>query len=209
MKTRQAISVFCLAAAQVSGVLAVPEVTVVPLGSKTCVSWPSWISQRGADVTGSFAFQVDQADDAGVNGLLTSSVEFNWTDISGTHITVDLRKSTSFAKPYYRCIDGSVHYLSRDTIISVAKDRRNAFLTFSAGYKLEPYAHEVAGVRQDGVFLGALNQTTWGFHYVYSSKCGQIDYYEVKLQGLPDDPDTEPRAGYDPQFLGFMKAVSS
>ncbi|KAK3387997.1 hypothetical protein B0H63DRAFT_471320 [Podospora didyma] len=202
MKSLTFISLVALLA-QFAPTLAVPNVTVVPLGSTNCASWPG--SRGGAP----FYIKVDQSEDSGIDGLFTSTRDFNYTGFSGTNVIIDLRKSTRFAKVYYSCSGaGIVKYLFQsNTPITVAKDFRNAYPTFgSAGYKLEPYAHEIDGVRQPGVFLGARNLTTWGFNYVRETTCGQIDYYSAKLQGLPIDPDTETRATYDPEFFGFLKA---
>lgn len=203
-----------LIALRLSAVLAVPNVTVVPLRTDDCVDWPNWLPVRGSDITGGFDIQVDQCDDEGLEGLLTTTIAFNWTDAggdSGERLVIDLRKSRRFARSYYRCWNGTVGYgPNLDSTITIAKDPRNAFLTAKnaiEGYKLEPYAHEINGTRQPGVFLGTMNRTTWGFAYVQPTECGQKDYYQAMLQGLPVDPDTEPRAANDPEFFGFLKAL--
>lgn len=96
--------------------------------------------------------------------------------------------------------------------ITISKDSNNAHMLVQPevqGYRVEVYGHEIDGVRQDGVFLGALNRTTWGFRFVNglaNGACGR-DYYEVKLLDLPVDPDTEPTAGSPPEFRGFIKVV--
>ncbi|KAK4222732.1 hypothetical protein QBC38DRAFT_71332 [Podospora fimiseda] len=191
---------------------AAPNVTVIPLGSSDCRKWPGHIYQGpGVDMTGYMQFEAVDVDDVGLNTLYTSFTSMPWAGSTREVMTLDLRRSRAIAKPYYRCINGELRYLSNDPL-RVAKDVRNGFVTKeTVGYKLEPYAHEIDGVRQPGVFLGALNQTTWGFFW-RSASCSTTgaknDYYEVKLQNLPVDPDTEPRAGYDPINFGFLKVIN-
>jgi len=62
-------------------------------------------------------------------------------------------------------------------------------------------------VRQPGVYLGTMNQTTWGFYYERPEECGALDFYQARLLDLPVDPDTEPKARTDPWFKGFLKVV--
>lgn len=57
------------------------------------------------------------------------------------------------------------------------------------------YAHELNGVRQDGVFLGIANVTTWAFRRV-----ANLGYYEVRLFGLGANLK-------DGEFKGFLKTV--
>src|ERR1700753_480452 len=58
-------------------VYALPNVTVVALGSSRCSSWPGWIPPRDADTTGALQFQADQADDSGIDDLYTTYRSFN------------------------------------------------------------------------------------------------------------------------------------
>ena len=205
--TRSALAAF-LATLSFKSVIAVPNVTVVPLGSQNCVQWPGWIPTPAADTTGSLQFQVYQSDDVGIEGLYSNFPSYDSSNVSSVKIDIDLRKSLRIAKSYYRCNNGVMQLGYADQpAVSIAKDKNNALLTFGLGYKLEPYAHYVDGVQQPGVFLGALNQTTWGFNYLVPSTCGQIPYYQAALQGLPVDPNTEPTAGYIPEFFGFIQAV--
>lgn len=202
---------------QITSVLAVPNVTVVPLGSTDCTAWPDWLPTPDADTTGGLQLVIDQADDDGVDGLYSNPVNYTWpagqdtpNGFNFTALTFDLRKSLSFAKEYYRCFDGVLRqgYGLNPPAITVAKDQRNGFLTYSdGGYKVEPYAHYVNGTLQPGIFLGAMNLTTWGFNYVLPETCGQLDYYEARLQGLPLDPNTEPHAANGPQFFGFIQVI--
>lgn len=199
--------------------LAVPAVTPVPLqppsAAGTCRYWPSWINTPSADTTGLLKFEVVSADDEAVTGLPLQPFSLTWAGSPMPLLGADLRASTSFAKAYYRCNNGQavVGTSSPFENITVSKERRNAFALIDApagnGYALEVYAHEVDGVRQDGVFLGAQNQTTWGFYYNEASCAADgtptRDFYEVKLQGLPEDPDFPPTAGNPVRFEGFIQ----
>jgi hypothetical protein len=191
---------------------AVPNVTVVPLSTTDCSSWPYFLGSQGpgVDMTGYLRFVVSDADDTAVNDLPMGTTNLNFASGKNwTSVTANLRKSRSFAQGYWRCFNGVMSYLNggAGSDVTVAKDVRNAWMAVGAsptGYPLQPYAHYIDGVRQSGVYLGALNKTTWGFAYVRPD-CA-LDYYETKLQGLPVDPDTEPTAGRNPEFFGFVKA---
>jgi hypothetical protein len=212
MRTFQTHTLVSALALLLYSALAVPNVTVVPLESnRTCSSYPGWMQPStpdAPDTTRYINFQVDQADDAGANGLVTSVKTIDFGNSTLDTLYVDFRKSRALVITSYRCINGVVGLGSGgDPPISVSKDRSNAFLQLTSGYKLGPYAHTVNGTRQDGVFIGAQNQTTWGFSYVLSNKCGENDYYEVKLLGLPDDPNFPPTAARPVDFKGFLKAI--
>lgn len=199
--------------------LAVPAVTPVPLqpssAAGTCRYWPNWINTPAADTTGFLQFVVASADDGAVTGLPLQPFSQTWAGSPRALLGADLRASTSFAKSVYRCNDGHavVGPSGPYEAITVSKESRNAFALIDApagdGYALEVYAHEVDGVRQEGVFLGAQNRTTWGFYYRYASCAadGTVtrDFYEVKLQGLPEHPDFPPTAGNPAQFEGFIQ----
>lgn len=204
MKTFTTISI----AAFLAPALAVPNVKVIPLGSTSCSRWPSWINTRDADLTGSLQFQVSDSEDSAINNLVAGSHTQQFTGAPLETLDINLRASRRFAQIYFRCFNGQISIGYGNTpAINIAKDQRNAHLVVGDGYKPEPYAHEIDGVRQPGVYLGVLNQTTWGFRYQEPEKCGDKDAYEVKLLNLPQDPNTEPRAAYDPEFQGFLKIV--
>lgn len=233
MKSHQLPTALALLALLTHPISAVPNVTVIPLlqGPNTgCSAWPGWIPTRDADTTGNLLFEVTGADDEAVNGLLTTTHTTPWPTVANlsntiNNVFVDLRKSRRIAKPVYRCWNGEMRLgPSLDEVISVHKDWRNAFLTVGEfdggpGYKLEPYAHEINGVRQEGVFLGAQGKTTWGFRWsapqwADSDNCGAdingrlpLDWYEVKLVGLEYDNGTESRGASPSEFEGFIKAV--
>jgi hypothetical protein len=194
--------------------LAVPTVTPIPTGRTDCLDWPGWINSRPNDLTSSLMFTVSQSDDSAVNGLPLQQFSVPWGSGNRNFLGATLLASRSFAKAYYRCINGVPVVMSNtDQPISIAKDMNNAHLLIAApaakAYRAEIFEHEVDGVKQDGWYLGAQNQTTWGFHY-QEATCGadgkvNNGFYQVKLLGLPVDPENEPTAGYPTEFKGFLK----
>ncbi|KAI1417929.1 hypothetical protein F5Y13DRAFT_184442 [Hypoxylon sp. FL1857] len=70
----------------------------------------------------------------------------------------------------------------------------------------EPHSHVIEGVTQPGVFLGAVNVTTWGFNYQNFTETGE--YYFSRLLG----PNSQNRATGKPlnpgEFAGYIKVES-
>ncbi|KAM7198218.1 hypothetical protein V8F20_006245 [Naviculisporaceae sp. PSN 640] len=203
-------------------VAAVPNVTVIPLGSKDCSSYPGLIRTPAADITGYLRFEVTNSDDPAIDGLLATTKIQRWPTFQNLSATVttlvmDVRKSTRLAKPVFRCFNGALEIVGDgDPKITVSKDWRGAQMMLGdyqggPGYKLEPYAHEIDGVRQEGVFVGANGKTTWGFGWERPSQedCvngnSGLDWYSARLQGLEYDPSVESRAWGPVEFEGFIK----
>jgi hypothetical protein len=185
---------------------AVPNVTVIPLSPGSCYGWPSWQGSGGdhVDLTGPLKISINQADDDGIEGLPLSVKTFNRTGLSTLNIVADLRKSNTFARSLFLCKNGNLETKAPGTLF-IGKDPSNALLTTEAGHSPEVYAHLVNGVRQPGIFLGARNQTKWGFTYRLPQTCGNLDYYELKLMNLPQDQAIEPKASRTPDAFGFLK----
>ncbi|KAF2251026.1 hypothetical protein BU26DRAFT_517771 [Trematosphaeria pertusa] len=200
-----------LSAALLATTFAVPSVTPVPvIYPGTCTMWPNWINTRDADVTGRIMFVVSSADDSALNDLTIQP------QTSTSPLFVSPFPSRKVLKMYYRCINGVPNISLSSSNVTIARDMANAHLLVDAApgkaYKPELYYHEVGGVRQEGVFLGALNQTTWGFRYQQVScgadgRVGEREGYEVKLLGLPVDEVNPPTAQYPPDFEGFVKVI--
>jgi hypothetical protein len=194
--------------------VAVPKVIPIPTGRTDCRIWPGWMNARPSDTTSSLMFTVFNSDDAAINGLPLQPFSIPWGSGKRNFLGATLLASRSIAKSYYRCIDGVPVVMSKtDEPIAVAKDMNNAHLLIAAAegttYRTEIFEHEIDGVKQDGWYLGAQNQTTWGFHYRAASCLADgtpLDAsYEVKLLGLPVDPENEPTAGYPAEFEGFLR----
>lgn len=203
-------------------VAAVPNVTVIPLRSKDCSSWPGLIRTPAADITAYLRLEVTSSDDPAIDGLLATAHTQRWPTLQNLSNTVetvvmDVRKSTRIAKPVFRCFNGVLHMVGDgDPAITVSKDWRGAQMMLGdyqggPGYKLEPYAHEINGVRQEGVFLGAKGKTTWGFNWERPTRddCANgnsaLDWYSARVQGLEYDPTVESRAWGPVEFEGFIR----
>jgi hypothetical protein len=70
-------------------------------------------------------------------------------------------------------------------------------------YELEPYAHVVDGMRQPGVFIGAVNVTTWGFNYQNSTETGE--YYYLRLLGPNSHNLATGEQLNEGEFTGFIR----
>ncbi|CAK7199653.1 hypothetical protein SEUCBS139899_002336 [Sporothrix eucalyptigena] len=216
--------------------LAVPNVTVVPLQTGDCFSWPGHLpSGDRIDMSSYLQLVIDQSDDPAVNGLFATEVAYNWPGgrdtpdgFNFTALAFDLRTSRLFARVAFRCFSGVLYMATTANgtdmpSLSVYKDKRNGFMIESRpelgngtagtpwlGYPVEPYQHvdPVTNKTLPGVYLGALNKTTWGFNFNDDGPCGTPFVYEARLQGLPLDPNIDARATYDPWFYGFIKVVT-
>jgi hypothetical protein len=209
------------------GTFAIPNATAIPIGNGSCIAWPDFWDVSfpiRVDLSGEIWIVVDQADDPDANGLYVKPRNFSepdfdfrdWvvssnqvsTDLAKINLVVDFRSTRhTLRRPLniFRCFDGTLHLNPMSPTYEVSVSRNTGIMTLDTGYKLEPYAHEVNGVRQNGTFLGALNHTTWGFNYVRPQVCGALDYYEARLQGLPPDHNSERSSTAAPEFFGFLK----
>jgi hypothetical protein len=184
---------------------AAPEaqnVTVVPL-STSCYDWPNWQNVRGQDITGAFTFVSDQTGDEGSDNLRVRSREYaDANNEKHQVLVVDVRKSgliSSRITAY--CVDGIVRFGRGLDEAPIVIDNTGVMQPEGTGFKLEPYAHEINGVRQPGVFLGTKNLTTWGYDYIRPADCS-LDFYFIWLEGvIPDESN-----GRSPMLRGFIKA---
>ncbi|PSN66255.1 hypothetical protein BS50DRAFT_410600 [Corynespora cassiicola Philippines] len=188
---------------------AIPSVVPVPLnpsGAASCVGWPS--------TQGAFKVQVSSSEDDAFNDFPIQPTTTTWGSSTLELLGANLLKSYRYAKAPYFCVNGELRVGASQETVGVSKDMRNAFPLLQvedpeSTYEIEVYAHEIDGVRQEGVFLGAQNKTTWGFNYVRptcgAEGAGQNGFFQVKLLDLPVDEQYPPTAGYDPEFQGFLK----
>ena len=127
--------------------------------------WPGWLNTRDADTTGSFWVVVTNAEDSAINELPLQPEAITSGGETLTTQAIDMRKSNRIVKSYYRCFDSETKAMNGDgPAIKGSKDVRNAWMQegLANGYKLKPYRVAIDGVEQEGVFLGAMNQTTGG-----------------------------------------------
>jgi len=210
----------CLAALRLLAVSAVPNVSVVPSYRTDCSIWPNWYNETDGDISGSFEFVVDQADDPTVDGLLTTFGPNNSSGTSIQTVSISLLKSRRVEQQIYRCFNGMPYIKIRnfeDATLNgpmrLAENAHNARIVFGAGIKLGAFEHEIAGIRQPGKFLGANNQTTWSFRYREPRACGEREVYEIRLLGLSQNTNATAvfsngdTTEENQEFTGFIKVV--
>jgi hypothetical protein len=162
-------------------VSALPNITVIPISAGDCTGFPS-----SYDTGGTHSDQEDQADNSSINGLPTGT----------TNANLVVYEDSTIASYIFCCNFGAVldDLGFQELLISTnSTDEDLGYL--GQGSKPEMYAHELNGVRQDGVFLGIANVTTWAFRRV-----ANLGYYEVRLFGLGANLK-------DGEFKGFLKTV--
>ncbi|KAE9364245.1 hypothetical protein N431DRAFT_354371 [Stipitochalara longipes BDJ] len=179
----------------VSLVSALPNVTALQIGGGNCSAYPSSFHST-VDNADAFVFTPDQADNSSINGLSTG--------VAGTKLVVYTTKPVSIVASAIFCCDhnGTVKDGFGVQTLLLSNDTNDAELGyFDQGNAIKPetYAHFVEGVRQEGVFLGWGNVTTWGYRRVKSETGG--DYYGIRLLklGIGDLKNGEIR--------GFLKVV--
>jgi hypothetical protein len=155
-----------------------------------------------------------QTDDPAFDGLFLSARNVTYGRKNTTSLVVDPRsRFKDVAKHSYYCHEGNLRLSSEwrsSKAVGVRKDVGVMAIDDiydRAKHRLEPYSHEVDGAKQDGIFVGTQGQTTWGFSWIRPEKCGELDYFEAKLQGLPMDRGTEATAQRQPRFYGFIKVT--
>ncbi|KAH8653136.1 hypothetical protein BGZ60DRAFT_387014 [Tricladium varicosporioides] len=172
---------------QASLVSAVPSVTTIQVGQGNCAGFPNSYKNSGNDAD-AFVFHPDQADNPRINGLQTGIV--------GTSLVV--YESNTTASAIFCCWRSAVKdaFFTQDLLLSPSPgDKELRYLT--DGVKPETYAHEINGVRQDGIFLGISNVTTWAFRRTQAHP----EYYQIRLAPGSGEPL------YEGEFKGFLKVL--
>ena len=203
MKRFTALFIATLLGATAAVPAVIPRLVSIP---GNCGYWP----------TGRFMIVVDSAEDPAVNGLPAQPYDIIFPSKVLPLLAIDLRASRRIAKSLYACDAGQAAIPSSPAFekLGICQDRQNGHILIDAPAEKvlvpELYKHELDGKEADGLYIGAKNQTTWGFRYTPASCYANAtvstrDYYEVKLLGLPESPyDT---AGYEVEFQGFLKVV--
>ncbi|KAE8444079.1 hypothetical protein EG329_000861 [Mollisiaceae sp. DMI_Dod_QoI] len=188
--------------APISLISALPNVTAIRIGDG-CSAYPTYLPDPSNNFTGCFVLHPDQADNSSINGLHTGP--------QGTSLVV--YSDPMAASELFGCTNGTIF----DYFIAPSAATQWSFLTnpqdqelisSSQGIRPETYAHEVDGVRQDGVFLGSANSTTWAFRLVLGAGgIGGRDFYQVRLL---EPKNADPVMGIalrDGEFKGFLKVI--
>ena len=223
-----AIAIGVLAMFRIEAVTALPNITVVPMGRTDCMHWPGWTNKT--NTTGPIQFQIDQSEDADTDGLIANHLYITTNRSTPVDVNVAefttvghrINKSKWMGSyQNYRCVDGEAYLLDRnDSTLALREPLRvdttpggyrdtfilggihvyGSMAFRSTGLRLEPYWHEENGVRQQGVYLGANNVTTWAMSY-WASGC-VVGHIRVRLL-LPGA--SQPEEGWE--FKGFLKIV--
>jgi hypothetical protein len=174
-------------------VSAIPNVTVIPVGPGDCSGFPSSYptSGRNADA---FIFRPDQADNSSINNLKTI--------ISGNSLVVSEDSTVDnviFCCDHGGTVEDGFGYL---TLLLPTNSSNMQLSYMDEGSKPMTYAHEVNGVRQDGVYLGSGNVTTWAFKRVANAR-----HYQIRLFA-PGTGTTKGNMLNDGEFKGFLKVTA-
>ncbi|KAF1962340.1 hypothetical protein CC80DRAFT_531257 [Byssothecium circinans] len=195
---------------------ALPSATPIPVAYPgTCTSWPNWIRTPSADVTGDIQLLISTPDEASASNLLFRYFSVPWGGLQREQLGADFRPSSYYtSSSYFRCKNGNITHGNSVARISTNSNAAQLLVDArEATYAAELYYLEVDGKRLDGVYLGARNQTTWGFYY-QEPTCGGSggatkDFIAAKLLNLPVDEANPPSAAPAAQFEGFIKVVSA
>lgn len=102
--------------------------------------------------------------------------------------------------PVFRCEKGVMQIAATKQPITIGPPGRSFLRLAQDGFKPELLVHKVEGVRQIALFVGAENQTTWGFKYE-SRIDGNDEYFAMRLLGLRGNKD------WKPEFRGYLSIV--
>jgi hypothetical protein len=187
-------SILPLLLASIPAILAIPDVTVIPLEAPyACAIYPN----------GSSVFRFVPSD-TGRSGL------------DGDHPTLDgdtirLTPVLDEAQYGYLCdpTNGNIYLTALEpyTPVFLTGDEEHKQLRINnSGVTPQTYAHDLAGVRQPGVFLGLDNSTTWAFSRVILGRgpdvaAGMAPFWDMRLL----EKGGKTRNG---EIEGFLKLVS-
>jgi hypothetical protein len=164
---------------QIPLISAFPNVKPILIGHGNCSAYPN--SFRGAgDNADAFIFVPDQADNSSINGLKTRITGINLVAYDNTTANADLASTIFCCDRGGTVLDG--FGMQSLLVANNSTDEELGYL--GQGGKPETYAHEIDGVRQDGVFLGMGNITTWAFRR-------GAGYWQIRLLGSPGNGDSK------------------
>jgi len=184
---------------------ALPNVTAIPLSPGTCTGFPSGFP-GASDSADSFLFVPTQVDNPAINNLPTY--------ITGNTLVVALQNTTT-ADIF--CCDhgGAVLSALGDKILlfpTQSPTNMNQMMTLesmaytsyatgvtgpeSSGSKPLAYSHVLNGVKQNGVFLGRDNFTTWAFGRLADDRSWRVRLMTAEAEELQSG-----------EVLGFLSIV--
>ncbi|KAF2789297.1 hypothetical protein K505DRAFT_284607 [Melanomma pulvis-pyrius CBS 109.77] len=177
-----------------------PEVTIKELPAG-CASYPGYDEET--KVAGPWTLQVTNSENTTMEGfgdISTYSLGFDpryGPYLRWGAITIPARNDV--AKTALKCASSSLQayvYTSADgagaphdiqwTPLVLTPYSYDAALMYkiNGGIPVKTYEHYIGEEKQDGVFLGGYNTTTWGFEYQKANQgSGFQDYYYMRLLG--------------------------
>lgn len=180
-------------------VSAVPNVTVSQIYPGTCGGYPSSYGTGGTHAD-AFNFIPAEADIGSLNNLKTGVKDGDFVVYKYNGFE-DNATYSQLASDIF-CCDVGGHVLNGlgDKRLLLSTDVAVQDLGFyNDGFQPETYEHYLDGVKQDGVYLGLGNVTTWSFR-IHPEDV----YWKTRLVGPGSKPVDEDYI----EFRGFLKAVS-
>ncbi|KAE8442773.1 hypothetical protein EG329_002861 [Mollisiaceae sp. DMI_Dod_QoI] len=199
-----------LALAPLTSSALVPNVTAIPIAPGTCQGWPGWVPQPIGNLTQQFFFEARDASNSSLDGLRSSLSSPTSSSSSPAQLITDSDLIVSYdTYIIFSCAnDGAIFNIHGGPALVFSTDEQDRELGYESGSRgagsgLNPqvYMHEIAGVQQDGTFVGWGNITTWGFEFVLGQGgTGSSDYYRMRLLG----PNASLRDGEVVGFVGIV-----
>jgi hypothetical protein len=185
----------------------VPNVTAVPIAPGTCQGWPGYMPHPIGNLTQQFFFELRDTSNSSLGGLRSS---LSSSSSSSSPSSTQLITNTDPTAPFniFSCVNnGSIFNIYGGPILVFSMNEQDQELGYSSengkgsGLNPEVYTHEIAGIQQDGLFVGLGNVTTWGFELVLGQGgAGSSDYYRMRLLG----PKASLKDGEIDGFVGIV-----
>ncbi|KUJ10836.1 uncharacterized protein LY89DRAFT_739822 [Mollisia scopiformis] len=161
---------------------ALPNITSTPLAPGTCQGYPGWVPQPIGTLTQQFFFEARDTSNISLDGLRCS--------ISASSSQLVIYTDPTVAFNIWSCGgNGTVEDIHGGAPLVFEGGEGEGELGYGGGgtgmgQSPEVFTHEVAGVAQDGLFLGGGNSSTWGFELVEVKSGGNdSEYYRMRLLG--------------------------
>lgn len=169
---------------------AFPNVTAIPIGVGTCSNFPSTYdtSGRSADA---FVFRPSSVENAAIDNLPT----YVAVDTLVVSLTNDTIPSIFYCDEGGTIFDG----FGSSTLLIPANSSmmQLQYISRGSGIKPETYNHVIDGVKQDGIYLGSKNVTTWAFGRLAKETSWRLRLLGVGSEELQDG-----------EVRGFLKVLA-
>lgn len=176
---------------------AAPNVTAIPIAPGTCQGFPGYVPQPIGELTQQFFFEARDTPNSSLDGLRSSLQSSPSSPSSSSSSQLIINTDPTVVYNIFTCANGSISDIHGGPNLVFSVNEQDQELGYqitstsgkgetkkSLGPSPEVYTHEIAGVQQDGLFLGWGNVTTWAFQFVSGvSGAGGSDYYRMRLLG--------------------------